>query len=54
MNIKSAWIGANKTIPKYGHYSTMGENEISCALYFKAAGVNLRKQRTLFGDYKLI
>ena len=29
MNIKSAWIGANKTIPKYGHYSTMGENEIS-------------------------
>lgn len=28
-NIKPAWIGANKTIPKYGHYSTMGENEIS-------------------------
>lgn len=30
-NIKPAWVGANKTTPKYGHYSTMGESEISGA-----------------------
>ena len=30
-NIKSAWIGANKTIPNYGHYSTKGSSEISGA-----------------------
>lgn len=28
-NIKPSWVGENRATPKYGHYSTTGENEIS-------------------------